>query len=34
VLSGMLLVRNTRLSTVPVSEAQAERLLELGATRV
>jgi predicted RNA-binding protein with PUA-like domain len=32
-LSGMLLVRHTRLSTMPVTATQAKRLLELGRTR-
>jgi predicted RNA-binding protein with PUA-like domain len=33
-LGDMVLVRNSRLSTQPVTEAQAKRLLELGATKV
>lgn len=34
VLKEMLLVRHTRLSTMPVSTEQAARLLELGGTRI
>ena len=34
VLKEMLLVRHTRLSTMPVSTEQAARLLELGETRI
>ncbi|HAV64479.1 MAG TPA: EVE domain-containing protein [Verrucomicrobiales bacterium] len=34
VLSAMLLVRHTRLSTMPVEAAQAKRLLELAETRL
>jgi predicted RNA-binding protein with PUA-like domain len=34
VLSGMLLVKNTRLSVVPVTADQAGRILELAETRV
>ncbi len=34
VLKEMLLVRNSRLSVVPVSEAQFEKLLKLSKTRV
>lgn len=33
-LADMVLVKNTRLSTQPVTGAQAKRLLELGETRV
>jgi predicted RNA-binding protein with PUA-like domain len=34
ILSGMKLVRNSRLSVTPVSAAQAKRLLKLSATEV
>lgn len=33
-LGDMVLVKNSRLSTQPVTAAQAKRLLELGATKV
>lgn len=33
-LASMVLVKNSRLSTQPVTEAQAKRLLELGETRI
>ncbi len=33
-LAGMVLLRNSRLSTQPVTVAQATRLLQLGQTRV